>query len=81
MPATTPAPGKGKETNGMPNGKEKDKDKEAARPLPDARLYATWNYEQKRFEEPLMTRRRVGSVAGGVGGVSMGRTRSESGHG
>ncbi|EJF60090.1 hypothetical protein DICSQDRAFT_137672 [Dichomitus squalens LYAD-421 SS1] len=80
MPATAPAPGKGKEANGMPNGKDKDKekDKEAPRPLPDARLYATWNYEQKRFDEPLAMRRRMGSMAGSVGGVSMGRTRSES---
>nr|VWO95850.1 Sensor protein zRas [Ganoderma boninense] len=77
-PPTTAGPGKGKETNGLTNGKEKDKEQEAARPLPDARLYATWNYEQKRFDEPLIMRRRMGSVAGGIGGVPMGRTRSES---
>ena len=79
-PPATAAPGKGKEVNGLTNGKEKEKEKEqeAARPLPDARLYATWNYEQKRFDEPLVIRRRMGSIAGGIGGVSMGRTRSES---
>ncbi|PIL25932.1 hypothetical protein GSI_11685 [Ganoderma sinense ZZ0214-1] len=77
-PPTTAAPGKGKETNGLTNGKEKEKEQEATRPLPDARLYATWNYEQKRFDEPLIMRRRMGGVAGGIGGVPMGRTRSES---
>ncbi|KAI0744680.1 hypothetical protein C8Q76DRAFT_700708 [Earliella scabrosa] len=76
-PAATPAPGKGKEkdgVNGMPNGKDKDKEKETPRSLPDARLYATWNYEQKRYDEPLVVRRRLGSVAA----VPMGRARSES---
>lgn len=65
MPASTPAPGKGKEAaagvNGAaPNGKEKEK--EPPRPLPDARLYATWSYEQKGFDEVLVVRRRMGSV-------------------
>ncbi|KAI0656335.1 hypothetical protein C8Q70DRAFT_935834 [Cubamyces menziesii] len=63
MPAATPAPGKGKEAggaNGAVNGKEKEK--EPPRPLPDARLYATWSYEQKLFDEPLVIRRRLGSV-------------------
>ena len=76
-PTATPAPGKGKEkdgVNGMPNGKDKDKEKETPRSLPDARLYATWNYEQKRYDEPLVVRRRLGSVAA----VPMGRARSES---
>ncbi|KAI9061247.1 hypothetical protein FKP32DRAFT_1631421 [Trametes sanguinea] len=67
MPAATPAPGKGKDAaalgsaNGLANGKEKEK--EPPRPLPDARLYATWSYEQKAFDEPLVVRRRVGSIA------------------
>ncbi|KAI0668824.1 hypothetical protein C8Q78DRAFT_1155167 [Trametes maxima] len=78
MPASAPAPGKGKggegAANGMANGKEKDKDKEPPRPLPDARLYATWSYEQKPFDEPLVVRRRLGSVhAPGAG-----RAKSES---
>ncbi|KAH9846579.1 hypothetical protein C2E23DRAFT_852238 [Lenzites betulinus] len=67
MPLTTPAPGKGKDgagANGAPpvlaNGKEKEK--EPPRPLPDARLYATWGYEQKQFDEVLVVRRRMGSV-------------------
>ncbi|KAI8972618.1 hypothetical protein BD414DRAFT_500107 [Trametes punicea] len=73
MPASTPAPGKSKEAgaNGIANGKEKEK--EPPRPLPDARLYATWNYEQKQFDEPLVIRRRMGSVH------APGRAKSESG--
>ena len=52
-----------------------------ARPLPDARYYATWSYEAKRFDEPLppaQMRRRMGSMAGAS--TSMGRARSESMH-
>ncbi|KAI0632902.1 hypothetical protein C8Q77DRAFT_1120425 [Trametes polyzona] len=74
MPATTPAPGKGKEAGGAngaaPNGKEKEK--EPPRPLPDARLYATWSYEPKAFDEVLVVRRRMGSVH------APGRAKSES---
>ncbi|KAI0830195.1 hypothetical protein BC628DRAFT_1313812 [Trametes gibbosa] len=82
MPASTPALGKGKEAAGagagagangaLPNGKEKER--EAPRPLPDARLYATWNYEQKQFDEVLVVRRRMGSVHA----PPPGRTKSES---
>ena len=85
VPASTPAVGKGKDkegVNGMPNGKdkEKEKEKETARPLPDARMYATWRYEPKRYDEPLPVRRRVGSmtVHTGGGAVPMSRARSES---
>ncbi|RDX41285.1 hypothetical protein OH76DRAFT_1412256 [Lentinus brumalis] len=79
-PAAPPAAGKGKDgaANGLPNGKDKGGDKgadgEKPRVLPDARLYATWNYEQKRFDEPLVVRRRVGSIAV----PRMERARSES---
>ena len=79
-PAATPAGGKGKDgaANGIPNGKDKGGDKgadgEKPRALPDARLYATWNYETKRFDEPLVVRRRVGSIAV----PPMTRARSES---
>ena len=88
QPAATPATGKGGAgggkdgagANGLANGNGNGKEKEGApaRPLPDARLYATWNYEPKRFDEPLVVRRRVGSVVGGP--AAMGRARSESMH-
>lgn len=76
-PAPAPAQGKGKDAapNGVASGKEEEK--EGAK-LPDARLYATWNYETKRFDEPLPARRRVGSIVVHPGAVSMGRARSES---
>ncbi|KAI0651254.1 hypothetical protein C8Q79DRAFT_1059599 [Trametes meyenii] len=76
MPASAAVPGKGKGeggANGMANGKDKDKDKEPPRPLPDARLYATWSYEQKPFDEALVVRRRLGSVH-----AAAGRAKSES---
>ena len=60
--------------NGLANGLGKEREGAAARPLPDARLYATWNYETKRFDEPLVVRRRVGSIAV----PPMTRARSES---
>ena len=86
QPAATPATGKGGGSggkdgagaNGLANGNGKEREGAAARPLPDARLYATWNYEPKRFDEPLVVRRRVGSVVGGP--AAMGRARSESMH-
>ena len=84
--------GKGAANGGpdMPNGKDKDgatrensnnNSKEAARPLPDARFFATWSYEPKRFDDALPVRRRVGG-GGGVGppGGGGGRARSESMH-
>ena len=80
VPAATPATNAGGK-DGMPNGKEKEKDAAPARPLPDARYYATWSYEAKRFDEPLppaQMRRRMGSMAGAS--TSMGRARSESMH-
>lgn len=88
--ATTPAvpssatPGLKKELNGLPNGKDAEGEKKA---LPDARLYATWNYEQKHYQEPLnivaARRGRMGSIQAGVsGGTTVGippsRARSES---
>ncbi len=89
--ANTPVPGKGKDkekdkekegVNGMANGKEKEKEKErekeGSRLLPDARLYATWEYEQKRYDQPLVMKRRVGSMTVHTGGGSVARARSES---
>ncbi|CCM03224.1 uncharacterized protein FIBRA_05349 [Fibroporia radiculosa] len=54
--STPPAPAvttKGKD-GGLTNGKEVDV---PAKSLPDARLYATWDFEQKRCHEPLVVRR------------------------
>lgn len=77
----------------IPNGtikaaKEKEKEKEskdqaAPKPLPDARMYATWSWDQKSYREPLANtarRTRTGSVqlAGIVGNGR--RARSESHH-
>jgi hypothetical protein len=43
--------------------------------LPDARLYATWDYDPKDFRVPLrsttQTRGRMGSVQGGSGVISL----------
>ncbi|GBE87150.1 hypothetical protein SCP_1003970 [Sparassis crispa] len=55
-PATTPALGKSKDghgSNGLPNGKDAAA---PAKALPDARLYATWNYEQKHYQDPTMSK-------------------------
>lgn len=79
-PAAPPVP------NGVKGLKEKEKEakeKDAApKPLADARLYATWNYEEKSFREPLPAgrRARMGSVQL-PGPLVMGngkRARSES---
>ncbi|OBZ74643.1 hypothetical protein A0H81_05406 [Grifola frondosa] len=74
-PAATPVPVKGKDSaNGLPNGKDATA---PSKPLPDARYYATWSYEQKHFDQPLMVRRgRMGSVQ--TLGPLPGRARSES---
>lgn len=74
-----------KEANGVPNGKDPEAEQKS---LPDARLYATWNYEQKHFQEPLNAvaakRGRMGSIQSGMSGsgTTMGippsRARSES---
>jgi hypothetical protein len=49
-----------KSANGMPNGKAKE---DPPPVLPDARFYATWDYEQKNFKEPLaLGKKRVGSM-------------------
>ncbi|KAI0688510.1 hypothetical protein BC835DRAFT_1419102 [Cytidiella melzeri] len=51
----------------LPNGvkKEKDKDTSASKALPDAKMYATWSWDQKSYREPLSLanrRMRMGSV-------------------
>lgn len=95
LPSTTPLPNgvKGSNTPGSAIVKNEEKDA-PPKPLPDARLYSTWNWEEKSFREPLpppARRPRVGSVqlgmpgaGGGVGGLGGGvvgngkRARSES---
>lgn len=65
----------------MPNGKGKEP-AEKEKSLPDARMYATWEYEVKSFREPLVAPRRArqGSIQSSMFG-SGGRGRSESAHG
>ncbi|ETW79874.1 hypothetical protein HETIRDRAFT_322551 [Heterobasidion irregulare TC 32-1] len=77
--APTPTVGKGKEAlaNGLANGKGAGKEKA----LPDARMYATWEYDQKSFKEPLAIPRRArqASIQSNLSSVSaVGRARSES---
>ncbi|OCH91353.1 hypothetical protein OBBRIDRAFT_753366 [Obba rivulosa] len=74
-PAPTPQPNAAKSkdgANGVVNGDQ-------AKPLPDARLYATWNYEQKHFNEALAVprRNRVGSIQQGSSSAP-GGARGES---
>ncbi|OSX57908.1 hypothetical protein POSPLADRAFT_1155377 [Postia placenta MAD-698-R-SB12] len=56
----TPAAPTGKGKDGAPNGKDVDA---LPRPIPDARMYATWDYEPKRYNESLVVKRnRIGSM-------------------
>ncbi|KAH9948449.1 hypothetical protein B0H21DRAFT_733342 [Amylocystis lapponica] len=80
-PAAPPGATKSKDgqgLNGLSNGKDAAPPPQAA--LPDARLFATWNYEPKRFNEPIATRRgRMASMHGAtVMGIPAGRAGSES---
>jgi len=90
--AATPAPalptketksGSSKDAGNAPNGK----DAVASKALPDARLFATWDWEHKSYSNPLQVgRRRMGSMhvsSSGHGfgnGILLGgpRPRSES---
>ncbi|KAF8259692.1 hypothetical protein EI94DRAFT_1750881 [Lactarius quietus] len=80
VPIPVPSMVKGKEqlTNGLTNGKGKDGEKEPV--LPDARLFATWEHEQKSFREPLTVPRRArqGSVHTSLSSNVPGRARGES---
>ncbi|KAI0087594.1 hypothetical protein BDY19DRAFT_954514 [Irpex rosettiformis] len=61
MPGVAPTP---QLTNGVKKEKEKEKDA-ASKALPDAKMYATWNWDQKSYREPLSLanrRTRMGSV-------------------
>ncbi|PSR79834.1 hypothetical protein PHLCEN_2v6880 [Hermanssonia centrifuga] len=73
--------------NGLKSGREKDKDGKdkdvsAPKPLPDARLYATWSWEQKDHREPLppSRRARMGSVhlSGSIGNGKRARSENHS---
>ncbi|KAI0077684.1 hypothetical protein K474DRAFT_1661466 [Panus rudis PR-1116 ss-1] len=66
---------------GVSKEKEKAKqgeDESMNRVLPDAGLYATWNWEEKKFDQPLppARRARLGTVT--LGGSAKARGRSES---
>lgn len=78
MPAPSMAKGKEPLTNGLTNGKGKDGEKESV--LPDARLFATWEHEQKSFRESLTVPRRArqGSVYTSLSSNVPGRARGES---
>ncbi|KAH9976743.1 hypothetical protein BGW80DRAFT_1456843 [Lactifluus volemus] len=73
---------KGKElllANGLTNGKGKEVEKGPV--LPDARLFATWEHEQKSFRDPLAMPRRArqGSVHTSLSMSNVpGRARGES---
>jgi hypothetical protein len=70
MPSTLAALSKDKDVP-LTNGKGKEV---AGKPfLQDARLYATWDYEQKSFKDPLSVGRRgrTGSTLG-MGTISLG---------
>jgi hypothetical protein len=80
-PSPMPSVGKGKEplANGLTNGKGKEAEKGPV--LPDARLFATWEHEQKSFRDPLTIPRRArqGSVHTSLAASSVpGRARGES---
>ena len=63
MPGVAPTP---QLPNGVKKEKEKEKEKDtASKVLPDAKMYATWSWDQKTYREPLSLanrRTRMGSV-------------------
>jgi hypothetical protein len=80
-PLPTPSAAKGKEllANGLTNGKGKGGEKGPV--LPDARLFATWEHEQKSFRDTLTIPRRArqGSVYTSLPVSNVpGRARGES---
>lgn len=92
-PATTPAPPPGNTNpksgkDGGGNVPPDGKDGQTQKVMVDAKMYATWNYEEKHYNEPLVVgrRARMGSlqVSGGVGNgiqlssVALSRARSQS---
>lgn len=80
-PLPTPSATKGKESlaNGLTNGKDREGEKGPV--LPDARLFATWEHEQKSFRDALAIPRRArqGSVHTSLPVSNVpGRARGES---
>ena len=80
-PMPSASMGKGKEllANGLTNGKGKEAEKGPV--LPDARLFATWEHEQKSFRDSLTIPRRArqGSVLTSLAASNApGRARGES---
>jgi hypothetical protein len=80
-PLPVPSVSMGKEllANGLTNGKGKEVEKGPV--LPDARLFATWEHEQKTFRDPLTIPRRArqGSVHTSLAISNVpGRARGES---
>ena len=64
---STPATAKPGTKDALPNGKDKDTSGQAKAPavaLPDARLYATWDYEQKDYRVPVAAPSRSRTRAG-----------------
>lgn len=79
LPAPTVSMGKELLANGLTNGKGKEAEKGPV--LPDARLFATWEHEQKSFRDPLTIPRRArqGSVHTSLAvSNAPGRARGES---
>jgi Wiskott-Aldrich syndrome protein len=82
-PAPMPSTGTGKEplANGLTLTNGKGKEAEKGPVLPDARLFATWEHEQKSFRDPLTIPRRArqGSVLTSLAvSNAPGRARGES---
>lgn len=74
-PADANPPLSAKLKEGINGTSGKSEDSPVKPVLPDARLYATWDYEPKDFRVPLAsttrTRGRMGSVQGGSGVISL----------
>jgi hypothetical protein len=74
MPADAIPPTSTKPKEGINGTGGKSEDCQVKPVLPDARLYATWDYEPKDFRAPMAstrTRGRMGSVQGGSGAISL----------
>ncbi|TCD68995.1 hypothetical protein EIP91_009217 [Steccherinum ochraceum] len=81
IPLAPPAVPQAGKPNGSKDTNGKDDPTSAAKLLPDARLFATWNWDQKSYKEslPAVRRGRMGSVAGNVhiGAVPNGISRRD----
>jgi hypothetical protein len=74
-PTDVAPPTSAKPKEGVNGTSVKSEDSSVKPVLPDARLYATWDYDPKDFRVPLgtstRTRGRMGSVQGGGGVISL----------